>query len=82
MKKTRFTKEQIIGVLKLAEAGQTVAEICRGQGVLLLGAVGNFRPAVATSASLAPGRDAWLRMRMEVAWIMCKAGESFWSYLA
>ncbi len=33
MKKTRFTEEQIIGVLKRAGAGQAVAEICRSQGI-------------------------------------------------
>ncbi len=33
MKRTRFSEEQIVGVLKLAEAGQTVAEICRSQGI-------------------------------------------------
>ena len=33
MKKARFTEEQISGVLKRAEAGQTVAEIRRGQGI-------------------------------------------------
>ncbi len=33
MKRTRFSEEQIVGVLKLAEAGQTVAAICRSQGI-------------------------------------------------
>ncbi len=33
MKRTRCSEEQIVGVLKLAEAGQTVAEICRRQGI-------------------------------------------------
>ncbi len=33
MKKTRCTEEQIIGVLKRVEAGQTVAERCRSQGI-------------------------------------------------
>ena len=33
MKKTRFTEEQILGVLKRSEAGQPAAEICRSQGI-------------------------------------------------
>ncbi len=33
MKRTRFSEEQIVGVLKLAEVGQTVAEIYRSQGI-------------------------------------------------
>jgi putative transposase len=33
MKKSQFTEEQIIQVLKLAEAGQKVADVCRAQGI-------------------------------------------------
>ena len=33
MKRTRFTEEQIIGVLKEHEAGIPIAELCRKHGV-------------------------------------------------
>ena len=33
MRKRRFSEEQIIGVLKAAEAGMAVKEVCRQHGV-------------------------------------------------
>ena len=33
MKSSRFTEEQIIGILKQGEGGMTVGEICREQGI-------------------------------------------------
>ena len=33
MRKRRFSEEQILGILRLTEAGQSVAEVCRQYGI-------------------------------------------------
>jgi putative transposase len=33
MKRTRFTEEQIIGILKQAEAGMKIVDLCRMHGI-------------------------------------------------
>lgn len=33
MRKSRFSEEQIIGVLKAVESGRKVADVCREQGI-------------------------------------------------
>src|SRR5262249_22005421 len=39
MKRSRFTEEQIIGVLREQESGMNVAEVCRKHGISQLAAI-------------------------------------------
>jgi putative transposase len=33
MRKSQFTEEQIVGILKLVDAGQKIGEVCRQHGI-------------------------------------------------
>ena len=33
MRKSRFSEEQIVGILKAAESGENIAELCRRHGI-------------------------------------------------
>ena len=33
MRKSQFSEEQIVGILKLVDAGQKIGEVCRQQGI-------------------------------------------------
>lgn len=33
MRKSRFSEEQIVGILKAAESGEKISELCRRQGI-------------------------------------------------
>ena len=46
MKRSRFTEDQIIGILKEHEAGISVADLCRKHGVSLAGVLPCFRHPV------------------------------------
>ena len=44
MKRSRFTEEEIIGILKEQEAGAKTADVCRKYGISLLGSGSKSRP--------------------------------------
>lgn len=60
MKRTRFTKEQIIGVLKKAEAGAKTADLARRHGVSQA-AIYNWKAKYALIASVT--YDSLIRQR-------------------
>jgi len=66
MKRSRFSEEQIIGILKEHEAGVSVADLCRKHGVSDAGAGGgsapgksngHYRPGGSTKEAIAVMRD-------------------------
>jgi len=53
MKRSRFTEEQIIGILKEHEAGAKTAEVCRKYGISLRGPPVRMQPFTNTRPSMA-----------------------------
>jgi hypothetical protein len=58
MKAKRLTEEQIIGVLKEAEAGAKAKDLCRKRG--RLGGGRNWKPRTASSSAYWP-MQSWTR---------------------
>lgn len=53
MKRSRFTEEQIIGILKEQEAGAKMADVCRKYGISLRGPSVRMRLFINTRQNMA-----------------------------
>ena len=64
MKRSRFTEEQTIGILKEHEAGVSVSDLCRKHGVSDAKHLQNGKPGLAAWMYPRPRGCEALRMRM------------------